>query len=63
MKGGNKHGQDGPFISEGRLTCFLMSSLETMMTLGGSPIAVAVPPMLEKTTSAMSTGRGSRFNT
>ena len=34
-----------------------------MMTFGGSPIAVAVPPMLENTTSAISTGRGSRFNT
>ena len=34
-----------------------------MMTLGGSPMAVAVPPMLENTTSAISTGRGSRFNT
>ena len=33
------------------------------MTLGGSPTAVAVPPMLENTTSAISTGRGSRFST
>ena len=34
-----------------------------MITLGGSPTAVPVPPMFENTTSAMSTGRGSRFNT
>lgn len=45
------------------LTAAFISEFETMMTLGGSPTAVAVPPMLEKTTSAINTGRGSRFNT
>ena len=45
------------------LTAAFISLLDTMMTLGGSPMAVAVPPILENTTSAIRTGRGSRFNT
>ena len=49
--------------TETGLTYCLMRLLEMIMTLGGSPMAVAVPPMLENTTSAMSTGRGSRFST
>ena len=40
-----------------------MSLLETMITFGGSPIAVAVPPMLENITSAIKIFFGSKFNT
>ena len=40
-------------------TVSAMSWLPTMMTFGGSPIAVAVPPMLLNITSAMRTCFGS----
>lgn len=43
-------------------TIFLSSWLETIMTFGGSPMAVAAPPMFVKITSAMSTCLGSRFS-
>ncbi len=45
------------------ITADLMRVFDIMMTFGGSPTAVAVPPMLENTTSAIKMGRGSRFNT
>ena len=40
-----------------------MALFEIMITLGGSPIAVAVPPILENNTSAIRIFRGSKFNT
>ena len=43
--------------SRQKFTCIL--GFEAMRTLGGSPIAVAVPPMLEKMTLAIRTRTGS----
>ena len=40
-----------------------MVESDTMMTLGGSPTAVLVPPMLEKSTMAIKTGWGDKFIT
>ena len=45
------------------LTAFDISLLATIMTFGGSPIAVAVPPMFENRTSAIRIFLGSKFNT
>lgn len=44
-------------------TLSFISELDTIITLGGSPMAVAVPPMLENKTSAIKMFLGSRFNT
>lgn len=44
-------------------TIFLSSWLETIMTFGGSPMAVAAPPMFVKITSAIRTCLGSRLST
>ena len=41
----------------------LLDKAPTMMTLGGSPMAVAVPPMLEKRICAISKRFGSRLST
>ena len=41
----------------------LKSSVETIMTFGGSPIPVAVPPMFENNTSAIKIFLGSKFKT
>lgn len=44
-------------------TFSFISELDTIITLGGSPMAVAVPPMLENKTSAIKMFLGSKFNT
>lgn len=44
-------------------TLFLSSCFETIITFGGSPTAVAAPPIFVKITSAIRTCLGSRLST
>ena len=53
---------DGHVCTNG-LTASARSGLDTMMTLGGSPMAVAVPPMFENMTTARRTCLASSSNT